>query len=147
MISVHHTAIAVRQKRHVHLILPALLILFAAPLSADDSERSDAYDAMLSCSAFHTIESSKLQGDAAEAQRAMAYDFAEVAAPLAPDGKESTADADLKTMLESHRQKLDTGDVRAMAEDWTALESACAELYPVRKAIGKAELSASQKPD
>lgn len=118
--------------------LPVLFALIAVPVSADDSERSDAYDAMLGCAAFHTIESSKLQGDAAEAQRAMAYDFAEVAAPLAPDGKESTADADLKALLESYRQKLDTGDVREMAEDWTALESACAELYPVRKAIGKA---------
>jgi hypothetical protein len=27
---------------------------------------------------------------------------------------------------------LDTGDVRQMAEDWTTLESACRELYPIR---------------
>lgn len=120
------------------LLLPAALVLIAAPLLAQDDDRSDAYAAMLGCSAFHTIESTKLQGDAAEAQRAMAYDFAKVAVALAPDGKEETADADLKATLESHQKKLDTGDVREMAEGWTALESACRELYPARDKLVEA---------
>jgi hypothetical protein len=126
------------QQVGMKLLLPVVLSLLSSPLLAEDGDRSDAYDAMLSCSAFHAIEGSKLQGDAAEAQRALAYDFAEVAATLAPDGTEETANADLKSVLETFQKKLDTGDVRKMAEDWTALESACRELYPIRKAIGKA---------
>lgn len=118
-------------------ILPISLMLSASPLFAEDGDRADAYDAMLGCAAFHTIESSKLEGDAASAQRALAYDFAEVAAKLAPDGKVATANDDLTKFLASYREKLDTGDVREVAEDWTALESACREIYPLRQSIGK----------
>lgn len=119
--------------------LPLMLALIAAPLVAQDqSERSDAYDAMLGCAAFHTIESTRAGSDAAEAQLAIAYDFAEVAAGLAPDGQVATANADLETRLTKYRKDLDTGDVREMAEEWTIMESACRELYPLRGAIGRA---------
>ena len=121
-----------------HIALP-LILMSTAPLLAQDSERSEAYDAMLGCAAFHTIEASRaVQTDAADAQLAIAYDFAEVAAGLFPDGLVITANNDLKQRLIDYRTKLDTGDVREVAEDWTTLESACRELYPLRGAIGKA---------
>lgn len=135
-----------------HIVLPFVLISAAlsVPLCAswageDGDERSDAYDAMLGCAAFHTIESTREAGDASEAQLAIAYDFAEVAASLAPDGQIATANADLEARLAEYRQDLDTGDVREMAEEWTTMESACREIYPLRGAIGKALLKA--EPD
>lgn len=125
------------------LAITVPLALLGAPLSGldaedEDSARSDAYDAMLGCAAFHTIESTSSSGDAAAAQKAVAYDFAGVAARLAPDGRTETANADLEKRLTDYRAKLDTGDVREMAEEWTALDSACRELYPVRDAVVKA---------
>jgi hypothetical protein len=138
MNAVQPPAIVKTQKGGMKLLLPAALLLFTPPLLAQDDDRGDAYASMLGCSAFHTIESSKLQGDAAEAQRALAYDFAKVAVALAPDGQEETADSDLKFTLESYQKKLDTGDVREVAEGWTALESACRELYPARDKLVEA---------
>jgi hypothetical protein len=113
-----------------------ILALLAASPPADDSERAEAYDAMLGCAAFHTIESSAKKGDEAEAQLAIAYDFAGVAAKLSPDGQSVTANADLEMRLTEYRAALDSGDVRDIAEDWTNLESACRELYPVRNFVG-----------
>jgi hypothetical protein len=92
---------------------------------------------MLSCAAFHTIEASRSDGDAAEALQAVAYDFAETAVRFAPDGTVETANADLGKLLSEFREKLDTGDVREVAEGWTSLESACRRLYPVRDELGK----------
>jgi hypothetical protein len=138
MSAVQPPAIALVQKGRMKLLLSATLLLLASPLLAQDDDRGDAYASMLGCSAFHTIESSKLQGDAAEAQRALAYDFAKVAVALAPDGQQETADADLKATLESYQKKLDTGNVREAAEGWTALESACRELYPARDKLVEA---------
>jgi hypothetical protein len=138
MSAVQPPAIPPAQKGGMKLLLPAALLLLASPLLAQDDDRGDAYASMLGCSAFHTIESSTLQGDAAEAQRALAYDFAKVAVALAPDGQEETADSDLKFTLESYQKKLDTGDVREVAEGWTALESACRELYPARDKLVEA---------
>jgi hypothetical protein len=121
------------------LIFALTIALLSASITAEDgSERSEAYDAMLGCAAFHTIESTTSKGDAAEAQLAIAYDFAASAAELAPDGQTATANADLEKRLAEYRSELDTGDVREMAEEWTAMESACREIYPLRAAIGKA---------
>ena len=96
------------------LAITVPLALLGAPLSGldaedEDSARSDAYDAMLGCAAFHTIESTSSSGDAAAAQKAVAYDFAGVAARLAPDGRTETANADLEKRLTDYRAKLDTG--------------------------------------
>ena len=107
-------------------------LILAAALVADDAERQSNYDAMLSCSAFHTIEATRADADGAEAQQAVAVDFAKTAVALSTDQKIATVNADLATVLAKFREELDTGEVRQMAEDWTTLESACRELYPIR---------------
>lgn len=117
-----------------------LSLILAAALSTtaitDDPSRQDNYETMLSCAAFHTIEASRSEGDAAESQQAVAYDFATSAVRFAPDGTVETANADLEKLLSEFREKLDTGDVREVAEGWTSLESACRRLYPVRDELG-----------
>ena len=115
------------------LILAAALSSIAA---TDDPNRQDNYETMLSCAAFHTIEASRSEGDAAESQQAVAYDYATSAVRFAPDGTVVTANADLEKLLATFREKLDTGDVREVAEGWTSLESACRRLYPVRDELG-----------
>ena len=112
------------------LILAAALATPAAV--TDDPNRQENYETMLSCAAFHTIEATRVGGDAGESQQAVAYDFATSAIRFAPDSKVETANADLESLLATFREKLDTGDVREVAEGWTSLESACRRLYPVR---------------
>ena len=118
-----------------------LTLILAAALSTsaitDDPNRQDNYETMQSCAAFHTIESSRSEGDAAEALQAVAYDFAKSSVRFAPDGTVETANADLEKLLATFREKLDTGDVREVAEGWTSLESACRRLYPVRDELGQ----------
>ena len=118
-----------------------LSLILAAALSApatatDDPNRQDNYETMLSCAAFHTIEATRTEGGAAESQQAVAYDFAKTAVRFAPDGTVETANTDLEKLLATFREKLDTGDVREVAEGWTSLESACRRLYPVRDELG-----------
>ena len=118
-----------------------LSLILAAALSTsvaiDDAERAGDYKSLLSCAAFHTIEATRSEGDAAESQQAVAYDFATSAIGFAPDGTVETANADLEKLLATFREKLDTGDVREVAQGWTSLESACRRLYPVRDALDK----------
>ena len=118
-----------------------LSLILAAALSTpavatDAPNRQDNYETMLSCAAFHTIEATRSEGDAAESQQAVAYDFAKTAVRFSPDGTVETANADLEKLLATFREKLDTGDVREVAEGWTSLESACRRLYPVRDELG-----------
>ena len=122
-----------------------LSLILAAALSApapapapvtDDPNRQDNYETMLSCAAFHTIEATRSEGGAAESQQAVAYDFATSAVRFAPDGTVETANADLEKLLATFREKLDTGDVRQVAEGWTSLEGACRRLYPLRDELG-----------
>jgi hypothetical protein len=115
-----------------YAMLILALLLAATVASADDDDRDGRYQSFLSCAAFHTIEASKSSGNAVDAQRAVALDYAEAAAIFAPDGKAETANADLQVMLEDFQKKLADGDPRAMAEQWTGLESACAELHQVK---------------
>ena len=118
-----------------------LSLILAAALSTsvaiDDAERAGDYKSLLSCAAFHTIEATRSEGDAAESQQAVAYDFATSAIGFAPDGTVETANADLEKLLATFREKLDTGDVREVAQGWTSLESACRRLYPVRDELDK----------
>jgi hypothetical protein len=107
-------------------------LLVAAPAIAQDDERQEIYDTFLSCAAFHTIEASRAEGNAVSAQQAAAVDYAEAAVHFAPDGSKATTDSDLKALLDSHQAKLANGEPRAMAEQWTALETACAELHPIK---------------
>lgn len=113
-----------------------LTLILAAALSttqaADDSDRQGNYTSLLSCAAFHTIEATRSDGDTAESLQAVAYDFAKSAVRFAPDNTTETANADLEKLLSIFREKLDTGDVREVAQGWTALEAACRRLYPVR---------------
>jgi hypothetical protein len=132
MSAVHCPAIVGTQKGGMKILKLPLLValsLLAIPAQADEDERQEIYSSLLSCAAFHTIEATKSSGDASAAQMATAYDYANAATVFAADGKSATVDAELKTLLESFKQKLDTGEPRAMAEQWTALESACRELY------------------
>ena len=119
-----------------------LSLILAAALSSpavaiDDSGRAGDYKSLLSCAAFHTIEATRAEGDAAESQQAVAYDFAASAVRFAPDGTVETANADLESLLATFREKLDTGDVREVAEGWTSLESACRRLHPLRDQLDK----------
>lgn len=116
-------------------ILAAMGALFAIPASASEEDRDGFYQSMLSCAAFHTIEASKSSGTAIDAQHALAVEFAEAAVYFAPDGKTETADADLKAMLDDFQNKLDTGDPRDMAEQWTDVESACSDLYVLKDSL------------
>lgn len=118
------------------ILAAALSTTQATNVAKDDPNRQDNYETMLSCAAFHTIESTRSEGAAAEALQAVGYDFATSAIRFAPDGTVETANADLEKLLATFREKLDTGDVREMAEDWTALESACRYLYPARDELG-----------
>lgn len=113
-------------------------LILAAALLADDTNRQENYEAMLSCAAFHTIEATRTDADGAEAQQAVAVDFAKSAVAFAPDRNVETVNADLAELLVTFREELDTGDVRQMAEDWTALEGACQELYPMRDILANA---------
>jgi hypothetical protein len=145
MTVVHCPAISAAQKdgmKMLKLSVVATLSLLAIPVHADEDERQEIYNSLLSCAAFHTIEATKNQGDASAAQTASAYDYANAATVFAADGRSATVDADLKVLLESFKQKLDTGEPRAMAEQWTALESACRELH-----VAKYELVARRKAE
>ncbi len=127
----------------------ALLLLAANVAGVDDDEREVRYQSFLSCAAFHTIEASKSSGTAVDSQKALAVDYAQAAAVFAADGKVEAADADLQRMLEDFKGKLETGEPRAMAEQWTGLESACAELYLLKDGWvreRKEELASGDKP-
>jgi hypothetical protein len=117
------------------LCLAALLTLMPIPAQADDDGQSEIYQSLLSCAAFHTIEATKVQGDTAAAQQGSAYDFAEAAVLFAPDGRTVTANDDLKVMLDNFQEKLNTGEARDMAEQWTGLETACRELHAAKDAL------------
>jgi hypothetical protein len=122
--------------------LPVLLL--TTPVHADEEERQEIYNSLLSCAAFHTIEASKTSGDSSAAQQASAYDYAEAAATFAPDGKTATTNADLQAMLTAFNAKLNEGEPRAMAEHWTVLETSCNELHPLKDSLvakRKAELA------
>jgi hypothetical protein len=130
------------------LILAALAMLSAIPASADEEERQGFYQSMLTCAAFHTIEASKSGGTAVDAQRALAVEYAEAAVVFTPDGKTETVDTDLKAMLQDFQNKLDTGDPREMAEQWTGTDMACNDLYPMKNSLvehRKEELAAARK--
>ncbi len=121
--------------------------LLASPVIAAEEGDREIYDTFLSCAAFHTIEASRTEGIAAAAHQASAIDYAEAATAFAANQMTSTVNTDLETLLHSFKSKLDSGEPRAMAEQWTALESACRELHPlkdelVRKRKAEAEGSA-----
>jgi hypothetical protein len=117
------------------LCVAALLTLLPIPAQAADDGQSEIYQSLLSCAAFHTIEATKAQGDAAAAQQASAYDYAEAAVLFTPDSRIATANADLQVLLDNFQEKLNTGDTRDMAEQWTGLESACLELHSAKYAL------------
>lgn len=115
-------------------IIP-LLALAAVPAQADEAERQEIYSSFLYCAAFHTIESGKTSGDAAAAHSAAADDYAKAATAFSEDGNADSVDGELKTLLQDFKGKLDNGAPREMAEQWTALESACRELHPVKDGL------------
>jgi hypothetical protein len=143
----HRRAIANGYQRAMPKLASAIAaLLIAVPATARDDSRQEIYDALLSCAAFHTIEASRAEGNAAAAQQASAVDYADAAVNFAPDARKTTTDADLKALLESHRAKLANGEPRAMAEQWTALESACRELHPMKDAL-VAQAQEKSSPD
>ncbi|MFM2409589.1 MAG: hypothetical protein RL481_417 [Pseudomonadota bacterium] len=128
------------------------LLLIASSLQPDadiaDANRQEIYQSFLSCAAFHTIEASKMDGTAVDAQKALAVDHAEAAAVYASDGKAETTNVDLQRTLDDFKGKLETGDPRDMAEQWTGLESACAELYSIKDRLVRERKSAgSDEPE
>ncbi|MGL5838913.1 MAG: hypothetical protein ACRCY3_10475 [Sphingorhabdus sp.] len=125
----------------------AVFAIVALPAFAQDEERQEIYDSFLSCAAFHTIEAARSSGNAASAQQATAVDYAQAAAAFAPDGKRETADADLKIMLAAFQEKLKTGEPRAMAEQWTGLETSCGELHPLKDDIVNSRKAGAAKTE
>ena len=107
------------------------LLLWFQPLSAEQED----YNALLSCAAFHAVEAERGASSNREAQLAASRDFLDVAAALASAKSLGTvAEADLKQLQTDYARHLGEGEAKAMAEQWTALDLACRELYP---ALGK----------
>lgn len=112
------------------MIIFPMLLLFQPVLT----EQED-YNALLSCAAFHAVEAERGASSNREAQLAASRDFLDVAAALASAKSLGTAaEADLKQLQVDYASHLREGDPAAMAEQWTALDLACRELYP---ALGK----------
>lgn len=114
------------------LILPFLLL--SQPADAE------TYDALLRCAAFHTIEGERLARDegttAGDAQKAVAADFTATARALLSDDNEANAvETDLGLRKAEYLQTLASGELRQTAEQWTALELACKDLYPMLSAV------------
>lgn len=110
------------------LVLPFLLL--AQPADAE------TYDALLRCAAFHTIEGERLDRDEGEAagdsQKAVAADFAATArATLSDDNDANAVETDLGQRKAEYLETLAAGELRDTAKQWTALELACKELYPM----------------
>ena len=117
------------------ILFAATAALIAIPASASEEDRDGFYQTMLTCAAFHTIEASKSSGTAVDAQHALAVEFAEASVFFTPDGKQETANADLKAMLDDFQNKLDTGDPREMAEQWTDTDFACSDIYKLKNSL------------
>lgn len=114
------------------LILPLLMLFQPAD--------AETYDSLLRCAAFHTIEGERLARDegaaAGDAQLALARDFAVAAgAMLSVDNDTNAVETDLAQRKAEYLDALANGELRQTAEQWTALELACKDLYSVRGAI------------
>lgn len=114
------------------LILPFLLL----------SQLVDAetYDALLRCAAYHMIEGERLERDegaaAGDSQKAVAADFTATARAMLSDDNEANAvETDLGQRKAEYLQTLASGELRQTAEQWTALELACKDLYPMLSAV------------
>lgn len=113
-------------------LLPFLMLF----QSAD----TETYDSLLRCAAFHTIEGERLARDegaaAGDSQLAIARDFAATAsAMLSADNDANAVETDLAQRKAEYLNALASGDLRQTAEQWTALELACKDLYPMLKVI------------
>lgn len=117
------------------MLIPFLIMLVAPEFT--DADRDDAIASYVQCAAFHRIEAEMATGDepAADAHRASAGDFLEVALHLAGSAKADAVNSDLASVETDYRSQLKKGEVRAVAEGWTQLESACKELHLVREAL------------
>lgn len=114
-----------------------ILLSFLLLLQSSDAE---TYDTLLRCAAFHGIESERLARDegaaAGDAQKAIAEDFVSTARALLSDDNEANAlETDLRQRKADYLDRLASGELRATAEQWTALELACKELHPMLRAI------------
>lgn len=114
------------------LFLPFLLLAQPADV--------ETYDALLRCAAFHTIEGERLEREegaaAGDAQKAVAADFAATArAMLSDDNDANAVETDLGQRKAEYLETLTSGELRDTAEQWTALELACKDLYPMLSAI------------
>ena len=117
-----------------------LLLLAAQPQVAPPTildADSETYQSLLSCAAFHAIEADRVARDAnaAAAQKAISRDFLDSATPFGPNHTAEAAEQELIAMVVVYRERLENGEPRAMAEQWTALELACRDLYPARTGL------------
>jgi hypothetical protein len=113
------------------------LFLIAAQTELTQMDREDLIWSFSQCAAFHAIEADMAQNGAgsADAQRAVSRDFLEAAHNLAGAAGIAAVDSQAQQIEKDHRTELAKGDARAMAEGWTALESACKEQYPALAAL------------
>jgi hypothetical protein len=122
------------------------LLMLAAQPEIADADRQDLIYSFTQCAAFHAIEA-ELTPDGVsspDAHRAVAKDFIEAAHSLAGANGLAATNEQLAQIEKSYRDEFAKGDSRALAEGWTALESACKEQYPALAALQK---SASNKSD
>ena len=73
---------------------------------------------------------------AGDSQKAIAEDFASTARAMLSDDNDANAfETDLGQRKAEYIDTLGKGDLRETAEQWTALELACKDLYPMLGAI------------
>lgn len=114
-----------------------MLLPFLFLMQASDAE---TYDSLLRCAAFHTIEGERLARDegaaSGDAQIALARDFTATARSMLSDDNDANAvETDLAQRKAAYLDELAKGELREAATQWTALELACKELYPMLKVI------------
>jgi hypothetical protein len=111
-------------------ILPLMLLITTAEPETD----KELYRSFVQCAAFHKVEAYK-SAMASDAQNALSEDFLKVAKYRVPNGDPAAAEADVKGMAKEYQSIISKGDPAQMAQDWTALESACKELYRVKDGL------------
>lgn len=124
-----------------------ILMPFLFLLQSSDAE---TYDTLLRCAAFHTIEAERLVRDegaaAGDAQNATATDFTQTArAMLSEDNDANAVETDLAQRKAEYLDTLAKGEVNEVAAQWTALELACKELYPMLSRINADSISGESR--
>ncbi len=118
-------------------ILPFILLANAAvpQIEADAAFKAEIYQSMVQCAAFHELEAERSSGqiNVRESQLAVARDFLTAAYRFAAgENPTAKANADVLQTKATFETIIKDGEPKIIAKDWTSLETACRELYPLR---------------